>query len=543
MAAQATGKRFLLAESPVFFEAQRHVLQALQAMDADALPLQPQLLRAAPSVEVGAAANASPGAAKAASAAGANDDAIDLDDAQQAACTHVLTRQLALLHGPPATGKSTVLQRALAELLESRSHGAAGGAAGGAASGAVGGAAGAPLLLVCGCNRALDTALVGLLDAVGGAADGAADGKQGGKQAGKQGGAEAGSSGGAVVRVGARSESARLQPLDLCVLSEAEGGADAAHTKAWKARTASQAELRRQIEALVTDDLSQREPTAEDVEEVCTTAQIMSLCAAPDGWAHIEEALGLWLEPVRVAADERAAEVLLAEADKASGAKGGAGGGAALVTPSELARREAARLAAAAPVKERLVRSSGNRAADWAAVTRVEYEDKGAADEELWEEELRVARSGDRYLHTELERAVEERLVGLFDDACGPPLPLCRPDDIAWPDEVTQEMLLEHDELWSLDAVQREQLAWLWLHKKFAALYERLAGLCEQYERACRQKRQLAQHVDLTVLRKAKLVGMTTTALARHASLVAALGCEVVVIDDAAEVRERRCAT
>jgi hypothetical protein len=45
--------------------------------------------------------------------------------------------------------------------------------------------------------------------------------------------------------------------------------------------------------------LSQREPTSEDVEDVCTTAQIMSMCAAPNGWLHIEEALLEWLEPVQ----------------------------------------------------------------------------------------------------------------------------------------------------------------------------------------------------------------------------------------------------
>ena len=42
--AQARGRKFLMAESPACFEVYRHVLQALQAHDADRLPLAPTLL-------------------------------------------------------------------------------------------------------------------------------------------------------------------------------------------------------------------------------------------------------------------------------------------------------------------------------------------------------------------------------------------------------------------------------------------------------------------------------------------------------------------
>ena len=51
--------------------------------------------------------------------------------------------------------------------------------------------------------------------------------------------------------------------------------------------------------------LAQRELTAEDVEEVCSTAQIMSMCAAPSGWLNLGEALTAWLEPARSAAEAR----------------------------------------------------------------------------------------------------------------------------------------------------------------------------------------------------------------------------------------------
>ena len=53
----------------------------------------------------------------------------------------------------------------------------------------------------------------------------------------------------------------------------------------------------------------------------------------------------------------------------------------------------------------------------------------------------------------------------------------------------TQELLQEHDDLWQLDATQREQLAWLWLHKKFESIFAQLSDRCECYERYERYER------------------------------------------------------
>ena len=210
-----------------------------------------------------------------------------------------------------------------------------------------------------------------------------------------------------------------------------------------------------------------------------------------------------------------------------------------LVTADEAASLAAAAAAAAAAAsarRQRLVRAAGNRRADWAAVTRVEYVDAAAEEEELWEEDLVVAADGAGCLASEGERADDDG--GTRHAQEGEWLPLTRADDVGWPDLATQEMLLEHDDLWNLDAIQREQLAWLWLHKKFEALYAQLAALCEQYERLCRDKAQLEKRVHLTALRTARVVGMTASALAKHAALVAALAVEVLVVVEAAELLE-----
>ena len=51
-------------------------------------------------------------------------------------------------------------------------------------------------------------------------------------------------------------------------------------------------------------------------------------------------------------------------------------------------------------------------------------------------------------------------------------------------------------------------------------------------------KSQLDQHLYLTALKSAKVVGMTSTALARHAALASALAPEVVIVEEAAELLE-----
>ena len=402
--------------------------------------------------------------------------------------------------------------------------------------------AASPILIITESNRSLDALLEGILPHV--------DGPK------------------SLARVGAPSELPKLAPCELRARVGEVRGQDLEHAKAWKALSTKQREIRRRIDELI-EMLSQREPTAEDVEEVCTTAQIMSMCAAPSGWLHIEEALMTWLEPVRhkpqqqpasthhphhsppsplttttspphpspplplppqpsppqvrKAADERAAEALLAEAQK--GMNGGSGGSVkVLLTAAEEAAARAAKAAAAATGQpQRLVRSVGNRKADWAAVTRVEYAEAAAAEDEEWEEQLLVAAS-----HEPQPRATSQAKQPLtllltppplplpppspgesippLTDHLPPPtlhpphgghgadlhedegdhLPLTRVDDIGWPDEATIEMLNEHDDLWQLDTVHREQLAWLWLHKKFEGLYSKLAELCERYEKLCR---------------------------------------------------------
>ena len=207
-----------------------------------------------------------------------------------------------------------------------------------------------------------------------------------------------------------------------------------------------------------------------------------------------------WLQPVRDAAQERT--IALLTADGPGKRLVGSGG-------DEAAAAAGAAAGASEAERKRLVRAAGNRKADWAAVTRVEYEEAEAEEGERWEREVIMVRwdasrtrrltraapqltpllplqvRGEAALAIEEERKIDD---GAADEEEGNQVSLARDDEIEWPDEETEERLREHDELWTLDAHEREQLCRLWMHSKFEGVYVELSGLCEKYEAACREK-------------------------------------------------------
>ena len=379
--AQARGERFVMAESPACFEVHRHVLQALQAFAPDQLPLAPTLLGGSGAQQPPAYLRGDGGGGGRSGGGGGGGGGGEdgdryamssclpelpratgqtgfrilapwpelggcgLDESQAAALKAALTREVALIHGAPGTGKSHVTNLALKALLANAARRGGGRGAGGG-----GGAASPPILVVCASSDGLDRLLEALVEQEP-----------------------------RLVRVGPRTHSEALKGTSLR-MRLAEEKEEEAEAKARRTLAKQQRALRAEIEALAAQ-LQQREPTADDVEDVANTAQIMSLCAAPDGWLDIEDALQLWLQPVRDAAQERTADLLMA------GGGGGGGGGAGrqrrLVTGAvgERPKRDESG-------KKRLVRVAGGGAADWAAVTRVEFADEdGEADEE-WEAEL-----------------------------------------------------------------------------------------------------------------------------------------------------------
>ena len=79
-----------------------------------------------------------------------------------------------------------------------------------------------------------------------------------------------------------------------------------------------------------------------------------------------------------------------------------------------------------------------------------------------------LTRGGEPYLRSAVERTVEAG--GRADEEEGASVMLGRgDDDVQWPEPDEAERLLEHDELWQLDATQRAQLCLLLVHQKHEA--------------------------------------------------------------------------
>ena len=98
-------------------------------------------------------------------------------------------------------------------------------------------------------------------------------------------------------------------------------------------------------------------------------------------------------------------------------------------------------------------------------------------------------------------------------------------------------------ELWALSAEEREALSQLWVERRRRALLPTVRQLCDRYERLCVERSELDADVQLCVLRKQRVIGMTTTAVSKHATMLRLIGCEVLIVEEAAEVRAPRRAT
>lgn len=62
--------------------------------------------------------------------------------------------------------------------------------------------------------------------------------------------------------------------------------------------------------------------------------------------------------------------------------------------------------------------------------------------------------------------------------------------------------------------------------------------VCKRYERLAKERRELTEAAQLSALRGAAIVGMTTTGATKYQALISALEAEVIVVEEAAEVLE-----
>ena len=97
--------------------------------------------------------------------------------------------------------------------------------------------------------------------------------------------------------------------------------------------------------------------------------------------------------------------------------------------------------------------------------------------------------------------------------------------------------------IWELDMNERFSLYKLWLTRCKSILIEQMKSLVEQYKGALAEKNEITGQETVSILRKAKVIGMTTTGAARHRSVLQTVGCRIIVVEEAAEVLESHIVT
>ncbi|KAI5071830.1 hypothetical protein GOP47_0014081 [Adiantum capillus-veneris] len=100
------------------------------------------------------------------------------------------------------------------------------------------------------------------------------------------------------------------------------------------------------------------------------------------------------------------------------------------------------------------------------------------------------------------------------------------------------EMLKNHTDIWSLDGDARRALHAHWVERIHCEAQEKITRLSTQFTETCQKKQEIENEIQLSLLRKAKVVGMTTTAAARNHSILKSLQAEIIVVEEAAEVLE-----
>ena len=94
------------------------------------------------------------------------------------------------------------------------------------------------------------------------------------------------------------------------------------------------------------------------------------------------------------------------------------------------------------------------------------------------------------------------------------------------------------EDVWSWPLLQRRQAWAAW----GAAIHQRrineLRSCASRAERTRREMERLDRDVDAEVLRAAKVVGLTTTSVAKRRDLLRLIGAEVLICEEAAEVLE-----
>jgi hypothetical protein len=190
-------------------------------------------------------------------------------------------------------------------------------------------------------------------------------------------------------------------------------------------------------------------------------------------------------------------------------------------------------VAGAAPPAPPPVTATGEAPSDEKAAqaqqAEADEEDETSVNEIISE---RMAGEGGEDYRTKKEKDDEENMLPLLEPA------VC----IDEPDLPTRDELGCHD-LWGLSVSRRRAVYRHWVRETYRSHQEDLTALCDRYARNCNELQRLQHDLEMEVLSEARVIGMTTTAVAKYQPLLSAIKPEVIVVEEAAEVLEAHIVT
>ncbi|TNM88642.1 hypothetical protein fugu_004896 [Takifugu bimaculatus] len=108
---------------------------------------------------------------------------------------------------------------------------------------------------------------------------------------------------------------------------------------------------------------------------------------------------------------------------------------------------------------------------------------------------------------------------------------------------MTEEEERAVDNIWILSLPDRWRLYRLWVARCKAEARTRIVQLEAQYQNTVERLADVKRHEDLCVLKKARVIGMTTTGAAKYRSVLQEVKPPVVIVEEAAEVLEAHTIT
>ncbi|XP_005110825.1 NFX1-type zinc finger-containing protein 1 [Aplysia californica] len=109
--------------------------------------------------------------------------------------------------------------------------------------------------------------------------------------------------------------------------------------------------------------------------------------------------------------------------------------------------------------------------------------------------------------------------------------------------DISEVEVSQITDVWNMPLPDRYSLYKYWVNFKRQKLLGSILAMTKEYNMLLQRKREAKILKDVEILRKARVIGMTTTGAAKNRKVLQEVGCPIIVIEEAAEVLEAHVVT